>query len=199
MRKHWDSLFKWSEMSMDGLRNTALGNIIQDWMNYKLRKAYDNVVRLEKPVTIPLFELTKKPIFLTGRIDHTINLTDEENFRFCYPIEAKYLVNKLVDDMNEIPKDYLFQPQSYMASQGAPRGKIYFIDHHFKAKTFQLDLDFELIQEGFNRIISLHDWVEEKQMPPAEALYSNEKWLRGQCYFCPIRRQCYEKEKKEID
>lgn len=199
MRKHWSSKFNWNEISMDGLRNIELGNIVQDWMDAKMMGVYDNIVKVERPVTIPLFVLTEKPIFLTGRIDHAFTPTDEENFRFIYPIEAKYLVNKSAEDLTEVEKNYLFQIQTYMASVGAEKGKIYFIDHNLKAKTFTLKLDFELIQEGIDRITALHDWVEEKQQPPAEALYSSERWLRGQCYYCPIRRDCYKKEKKEID
>jgi len=177
------------------LRFGEFGNIIQDWSDDVLKKIYgDDIVQIERSITIPI-KLPKQNteyIYAVGRIDHLLSVRNRNNMRFYYPIEAKYKINKLVSKINDVEKKHKWQIQTYCLSMGSKKCLIYYIDHHFKAKTFHMDYDENLVYEGFDRLITLHDYVENQVIPPAEAMYDPD--MKGDCWFCPFNKKCRELE-----
>ena len=179
----------------EALRRVTMGNIMQDYVDGLMIREYGrDLTKIERSITQLVDR--KKKVYLTGRIDHLPTFRIKGNFRYYYPIEAKYKIDKLVKDMKEVPKDYLFQPNLYMANMGATEGSIYFVDHHLRAKTFHLELDNDIIDEAYDRTLTLHDYVVHDELPPAEAMYSDEKWLKSQCWFCPVKNECNKIERK---
>jgi len=203
LRKHYYLKRIGSELDATGLRNVELGNIVQDYLDKLIMMHYavqynENVTKIERSITIPLIDWqNENDIYLTGRIDHLLAFTDSKNFRYFFPIECKYLVNRSVDSIKAPFKNHLYQIQTYMLAMGSDGGAIYYVDHSLRTKTFNIALDRKLIKEGFDRIVTVHSYLEENVVPPAEARFSDDPEFRGSCRFCAFYRQCKEQEEKK--
>jgi CRISPR/Cas system-associated exonuclease Cas4 (RecB family) len=198
LRRHYWSKTETNAPSDETLRMGALGNIIQDWSDNILKETYgDDLVKIEQSVTMPiqLPKVTKlEYVYLNGRIDHLLTIRKPTNHRYFYPIEAKYKVNKLINMIKEPDKKHKWQLLTYCLIKGASNCIIYYIDHRFKAKTFHIPMDIDFVLEGFDRIKTVHSYIENDSLPPAEAMYVDE--FKGDCYFCPFSRRCQEIERQ---
>jgi len=197
-RQYWDYT-QGNTPGLGGLRNMKLGEIVQNWTNQVLIDYYkDELVIIERTLTIPIQTpniQTEEWIYLTGRIDHLVSFKAKNNRRYFCPIEAKYLVDKLINQLKEPKRKHLYQTNSYMLAMNGDTGFIYYVDHHLEAKTFKLSFDQELWKETKNRVISLHDYIKHQELPPAEAMFKDE--MKGDCWFCPFNNECRKLEEKK--
>lgn len=208
LRMHYYSIYDPQSLCGDGLRRVSMGNIMQDYIDPIIvnhfkdeTNQFKTVTRIERSLAIPI----KMPgentgyIYATGRIDHLLAYKLEDNYRYYFPIECKYLIDKLVGDLLEPKPIHLFQINLYLLAMGGQSGAIYYVDHHLNIKTFYMDLDLDIIEEAFNRLVGLHYFVKASKLPPAEAMYNqnNKDYLKGQCYFCPYYKQCKQVEQQK--
>lgn len=194
---YWDKL-SGNTLDMDALRRITLGNIIQDFGDKCIMNSYDNIAEIERSFTIPIKTpnvLEDEYIYITGRMDHLLTFTQKNNRRYYCPIEAKYLIDKLVKDL-EKPKEYhLWQMAPYQLAMGQANGFLYYIDHHLKAKTFEIPFDHDIWEQAIARTISLHDWIKNDELPQAEAMYA-DNYLKGNCWWCSYYKDCKKVEQK---
>jgi len=198
LRRHFWSLKQRKPAGLDGLRRMELGNIIQDWSDKLLIRHYkDQIVRIERTITIPIQTPNVKEewIFLTGRIDHLLSFKTPNNRRYFCPIEAKYLVDQLVSNLKEPKTGHLYQINSYLLGMSGESGFLYYIDHHLRSKTFNIDFSLDIWNETKDRLFTLHSYVKEDELPPAEAMYADD-YLKGSCWFCPYYKNCKIEEEK---
>ncbi len=198
-RGYWDKT-KGNTLNMDALRRITLGNIIQGFGDECIMNSYDNIAEIERSFTIPIKTpnvLEDEYVYIIGRMDHLLTFTKKNNSRYYCPIEAKYLIDKLVKDLDEPKPHHLWQMAPYQLTMGKANGFLYYIDHHLKAKTFEIEFNHDIWEQAVARVISLHDWVKNETLPPAEAMYAKkEHYMKGDCYWCSYWRECQKEEKK---
>ncbi|MBD3407480.1 MAG: Dna2/Cas4 domain-containing protein [Candidatus Lokiarchaeota archaeon] len=188
MRKQWYEIKINRPQPNDTLRIFKVGNLLHDYVTELLKRHEDvEYVEDEKPIKI-LVE--PEGFVIHGTYDDLVHLKDGTRIL----VDEKSCKNLFY--IAEPKKEHVMQLMLYMRVLEVEHGQICYISKNkFQMKNFPVKFDEKLYKEVLARAKKLHLFLDENELPPAEAKQSKStEWL---CEYCLYADLCHEKGLEE--
>ena len=175
------------ELSGDKLRIFAAGNAMHEWIAKVLaNNSFTELIDSEKELAILDVE---NDILISGRLDDLIMLKNSASEERII-VEVKS--TKSLAYLDAPQEQHLMQVQIYLKALSTYNIKkavlLYIEKNSLKTRSFDVYYDHALFRKAIDRARTLHGYLLNKTLPPAEAKL--DKKQNYQCGYCEFRERC---------